>query len=478
MKRKNDNEIERNCIAAASIKSEKNGFWNKMKRTAEKIVSKLGRKKIYGICTAVFALSLLIVFNMNFSFAYNAFLGGVELGYVPDGDYVQMCMDSINGEFSRYVSGEDIVGGTVVYVPSVIRKDKFTAEDILKENIKSTSDVMVKAYAVVVDGAAYSAMDTESDAEAVLKEIADEYKTDGVSKTSFKENVMVVYEYVPASILLEPQLAKLRLQGYKTVYNTVCVDKRITAEELAVANNMELEYFKSLNPNVGDEIQAGDSVVIPKAEPVITVLSDETVTYSEEIPFEENVTEDANLYEGINRIVRQGENGTAEITERIERENGEIVSQTVMKSVITEKPVVQLRTVGTKYRPENVGTGDFIRPYSGTVSSRFGARSSGNHTGVDFCGNVGDSIVAADSGTVIFSGWSGGYGNIIKIDHNNGYVTYYAHCSELYANVGDVVQKGDVIAAVGSTGNSTGPHVHFEIRYGGDYLDPLGYVEE
>lgn len=475
MERKSDTDFKRNCIAVVPIAEKRKNIFGK---AVEKIIGKLGRKNVYGACAVGFAAGLIIIFNMYFSFAYNAFLGGTELGYVPNDEYVQMCMDNINNEFSCCVSGEDIVGGSVVYVPSIIRKGRFTDAETVEENIKSTSDVMVRAYAVEVDGTAYSALENESDAENVLGEIADEYKADGVGKVAFKENVRVVYEYVPASILLEPQLAKIRLKGYKTVYNTVSVDKVITAEELASANNMDLEYFKTVNPNVGDEVHPGDKVVIPEAKPIITVVSDETVTYSEEIPFDENVTEDDTLYEGINRIVRRGENGTAEITKRIERENGEIVSQTVMKSVVTEKPVSQLRTVGTKYRPDNVGTGDFIRPYSGTVSSRFGARSSGNHTGVDFCGSVGDSIVAADSGTVIFANWSGGYGNIVKIDHNNGYVTYYAHCSELYVKEGDVVQKGDVIAAVGNTGNSTGPHVHFEIRYGGDYLDPLGYVDE
>lgn len=477
MKYDKNANIQRNCIAVAPEKSEHKENLGKFKNVIKKLFNKIGRKNVYAISAVASVGALMFIFNMNFSFAYNAFFSGTELGYVPSAEYVQECIDNINSEFSRYVSGEDIIKGNVVCVPSIIRKGKFTDMETVAENIKSTSDVMVQAYAVEVDGTAYSALENKDDAESIISEIADEYKTNGVSEVSFKEEIKVVYEYVPASILLEPKLAKMRLEGYKTVYNTVSVDKKITSAEFASANNIELEYFKSLNPNVGDEIQSGDKVIIPASNPIITVISSETVTHLEEIPYEENVTEDAALYEGVNKIVRQGENGKAEVTELIERENGEIVRQTVMKSVVTEKPVVQLRTVGTKYRPKNVGTGDFIRPYGGSVSSRFGSRSSGTHTGVDFCGNLGDSIVASDCGTVVFSGWSGGYGNIIKIDHNNGYVTYYAHCSELYAKEGDVVQKGDVIATLGNTGNSTGPHVHFEIRYAGDCLDPLGYVE-
>jgi murein DD-endopeptidase MepM/ murein hydrolase activator NlpD len=97
------------------------------------------------------------------------------------------------------------------------------------------------------------------------------------------------------------------------------------------------------------------------------------------------------------------------------------------------------------------------------------------HTGVDLAAQTGTKIYAADSGTVIHSGWLGGYGYCVMVDHHNGYVSLYGHCSKLVVDVGDNVRRGDYIAQVGSTGASTGPHLHFEIRRSGTPIDPLQF---
>lgn len=108
-----------------------------------------------------------------------------------------------------------------------------------------------------------------------------------------------------------------------------------------------------------------------------------------------------------------------------------------------------------------------VKPVTGTITSRFGANESirdHTHMGMDIAAPNGTSIKAAADGTITYSGWMGGYGNLIIISHGNGIETYYGHCSKLYVSVGKEVKAGDVIAAVGSTGNSTGNHLHFEIR--------------
>ena len=120
-----------------------------------------------------------------------------------------------------------------------------------------------------------------------------------------------------------------------------------------------------------------------------------------------------------------------------------------------------------------------IRPVSGTISSRFGARSSirsSAHTGLDIATSRGTPISAAASGTVAFAGYKGSYGYLVVISHGNGVQTYYGHCSQLYVKAGDTVAQGSKIAAVGSTGNSTGPHLHFEVRVNGMAYNPQNYV--
>lgn len=126
----------------------------------------------------------------------------------------------------------------------------------------------------------------------------------------------------------------------------------------------------------------------------------------------------------------------------------------------------------------NLGV-SLIKPVSGIISSRFGVRSSvrsSSHTGLDIANSTGTPIVAAASGTVTFSGWKGSYGYLLVITHSNGVQTYYGHCSKLYVSAGAKVSQGQTIAAVGSTGNSTGPHLHFEIRVNGIAYNPQNYL--
>lgn len=157
-----------------------------------------------------------------------------------------------------------------------------------------------------------------------------------------------------------------------------------------------------------------------------------------------------------------------------------------------KKVVVAKNTSSTKYSATgsvntasktssakaNIGI-NLIRPVSGIITSRFGVGSSirrSSHTGLDIATSTGTPIVAAASGTVTFSGWKGSYGNMIVVSHGNGVQTYYGHCNKLYVSAGTSVTQGQTIATVGSTGNSTGPHLHLEVRVNGVAYNPQNYV--
>ncbi|WP_051542053.1 M23 family metallopeptidase [Clostridium lundense] len=113
----------------------------------------------------------------------------------------------------------------------------------------------------------------------------------------------------------------------------------------------------------------------------------------------------------------------------------------------------------------------------GTVSSGFGERWGRMHNGIDIAAPLGTPIHCVSSGKVIYSGWEDGYGNVIKIDNGNNMVTIYGHCSKLIAKKGSSVKKGEKIGEVGSTGRSTGPHVHFEVRKNGVPQNPEPYLK-
>ncbi len=122
-------------------------------------------------------------------------------------------------------------------------------------------------------------------------------------------------------------------------------------------------------------------------------------------------------------------------------------------------------------------------PYQGVITSGYGNRSnpftgSGGeaHGGLDFRGKIGDKVGVTAKGKVIFAGVQGGYGNLVQVQHGYGYSTYYGHLSKINVKVGDVVNAGDIIGLVGSTGRSTGPHLHYEVRLAGERQDPMQFL--
>lgn len=129
-----------------------------------------------------------------------------------------------------------------------------------------------------------------------------------------------------------------------------------------------------------------------------------------------------------------------------------------------------------------VSSGTMMWPISGEITSQFGWRTHpvfGNarfHSGLDIGADYGETVVAADGGVIVHADWLGGYGKTVIIDHGNGIQTLYGHNSELVVSEGQAISKGQMIARAGSTGYSTGPHVHFEVRQGGSPVDPNGYL--
>ena len=152
----------------------------------------------------------------------------------------------------------------------------------------------------------------------------------------------------------------------------------------------------------------------------------------------------------------------------VELDTTNIIGEEIECSNVIEEAEIEI---------SGVGTGSFKKPLDGIFTSGFGQRWGRLHGGIDLASEIGTPIMASDDGIVIFTGDCGTYGLLVKIDHKNGYITYYAHCSEIKSSVGDVVKKGDVIALVGNTGNSTGPHCHFEIRYDNVPQNPLEFID-
>ena len=153
--------------------------------------------------------------------------------------------------------------------------------------------------------------------------------------------------------------------------------------------------------------------------------------------------------------------------------------QTKVVQEIEEKEKQKKEEERIHSMPEINGVKLAFTPVAGTLTSRYGVSSrirSSNHTGLDIATATGTPIKVVADGTITHASYQGSYGNLVKVNHGNGLETWYAHTSKMYVSVGQKVKAGDTIAAVGSTGNSTGSHLHLEIRINGQHVNPQNYL--
>lgn len=259
------------------------------------------------------------------------------------------------------------------------------------------------------------------------------------------------------------------------------------------ANKVEVK------PYTGSQTPESVESLMEYSQYMYSIKMETDWVYEEEIPFETETTTDDSLPSDYEEITQEGVNGVKEYTLRLCFINGEQTDATVTKEKVISEPISEKKTIGTaepvkedSKTDENVegektssgsgsSTGSFMWPVPHTtnITSYMEWRWGRMHNGIDIAGgdDYGQPFVASDGGTVIWAGDDGGgYGNYVMIDHGNGYVTVYGHASELCCSTGDYVSQGQTIGYIGSTGNSTGPHLHFEVRLNGEYMDPTGYV--
>ena len=217
-------------------------------------------------------------------------------------------------------------------------------------------------------------------------------------------------------------------------------------------------------------------IKVEEAVPKLSVRSVQTLSLDEAIPYEVEKIKDDSIYEGRTKVAQEGKEGTARVLAKVTKVNGTMVEKLVLESETVSEPVSRIEKIGTKKRPPTTGSGVFITPSYGTLSSRYGGRWGRKHEGIDVAGAYNSPIKASDGGIVTYSGWMSGYGNYVVINHENGYETAYGHCASLLVKVGDRVAKGDIIAKMGNTGRSTGTHLHFEVKKNGQHVDPLKYI--
>lgn len=254
------------------------------------------------------------------------------------------------------------------------------------------------------------------------------------------------------------------------------VNGEYPSEAFTDANGVSKLLGKESTYSISDKVVAYNGDVLPVKLSVRSVT-----TFSETVllEYETKTVYTDSMRDGATKVVTKGYNGEGTETYQIVAIDGvESVRETLSVDV-TVAPTNEIVRVGTQSDGKSVASlGTFVKPFDGVVTSYTGPRWGRTHNGIDIAGNDcnGKPAVAACDGVVVRADWYNGYGNCVIIDHGNGVQTLYAHLSKITVNVGDVLSAGDEVGKIGSTGNSTGPHLHFEVHVDGEIVNPLIFV--
>ncbi|MFR6257458.1 MAG: peptidoglycan DD-metalloendopeptidase family protein [Anaerovoracaceae bacterium] len=437
-----------------------------------------------------FAAAIMIVVGtagvFNYCTAYEYSYNGQTLGMVKSKDDVLKITDLVQGALTEeknmdiVIDAKDDITFDRVLALGDAKIDN--SEEVLKR-LTYMGDLNVKAYGIYVNGKKAGSVQDKETAAKVMQDIKDKYA--GVQEGSKIEEAVFIekVDVREANTDLEDLRSEeemvdiLCTSGEKeTLHKVVAGD---TLNSIAKLYSMTEEEILDDNKNIDSKkLEVGSTIVIKQNAPILTVKITELVTYDKVIEHEVEKQNDSNIYEGYTETKQNGEDGLSEITSRVVTVNGEPIEEDNLVTTVKKEPVKEVVMVGTKERPPTVGSGKYIWPLKVNFrqTTGFESRWGDFHNAVDLACNSGSEIYAADGGTVIQAGYMGSYGNVIFIDHQNGQETRYAHCSKLLVKKGDKVFQGQVIAKVGSTGRSTGPHLHFEVRINGTPKNPLNYL--
>lgn len=283
------------------------------------------------------------------------------------------------------------------------------------------------------------------------------------TQLGYVQNKEALEEQVKTSILQETKknVDNIEIQT-KPEYQLTFVDRTVASTEEEIASTVKQDtevtykyYELALNHETVDAVNT-----LEEAEILVGKIKEENKEI-QELSIVEKYTQKVEEVQTTNIEVAKDE-VQVKITEKIEEQE---------KQKEEEERINRM--------PEVNGIKLACTPISGTITSRYGVSSrirSSNHTGLDIAASTGTPIKAVAAGTVTQASYQGSYGKLVKINHGNGVETWYAHTSKMYVSVGDQIEAGEVIAAVGSTGNSTGPHLHLEVRINGEHVNPQNYL--
>ncbi|MFF5996392.1 M23 family metallopeptidase [Lysinibacillus sp. KU-BSD001] len=480
--------------------------------------AKSGQKSFLERCKAngvkivvVAALLSTVTFNLGFAKEdqkekfdkiYHIYNGDAYIGAVSNKETIDALITQKKQEAStRYEELSIDAGSNITIMPEQVFTANVNEAETIEKLVNSIA-IEADAYALLVNGERVAYLKDASEYEQAMNLLKLQYisqqeldalnnhnVTEPVALTEDNQTRVVELSLVedvtgeaakvnPADIITPEQAVELLQSGAleKEVYE---VQQGDVLGSIAKKHGLKLKELLALNPEVSETelLKIGQPLNVTVAKPFVTVKVVMEKFKVEAIEFQKIKEEDSTMPKGESKVKQEGKAGQKEVLYTITSENGVRTDKQVTNEVVVAEPVNTIEVIGTKVIPSR-GTGSFAWPtVGGYISSHMGERWGAYHRGIDIARPSNYTIKATDNGVVTFTGWDGTYGNKIVINHNNGYETVYAHLSSIDVSVGQVVEQGSKIGVMGSTGNSTGTHLHFEVQQNGALINPLSVLK-
>ncbi len=376
----------------------------------------------------------------------------------------------------------------------VVKRNKINnAYEICDRIIEKSDEKITNACGIYIDGNFVCAVKNETDALSVFDSVLSEHETDDSNAVvSFVEDIDYVQGLYPDNerIVKDALYLQTKLKSNRSEAKYYTVQEGDTISQIAEKYDIASADIFWLNPELTEQIYIGQTLLIQKEQKFIQIQTTKTVVEEVEVPYETIKINTDTLYVGDTRVVTKGQKGLDQVTKLVTYIDGEEVSTKEVSRVVVKESVSEKIHVGTKKNssiPGNITSygGRFVWPTIGAyqISSDYGYRNFGDgwHGGIDIVrpgGSTGCTVVAAESGTVVFSGWKNSAGYTVIIDHGDGLKTHYYHMKQgsLKVSTGQKVKQGQAIGQIGASGYVTGAHLHFEVKVNGKDVNPKPYL--
>ena len=439
------------------------------------------------------AVAVLITFACTFSLStsYAVVIDGKTMGQISSATALNQAMAAAK-EKAQQESGMEIASSYNT-VETKINHSLF-ASKMDNQELAALLDEKVEwlapgASLSVNNGEYQFAVATEEEGQKVLDQLKEEATAnlgDAVVKSvDFQEEVSLEAGNVKVSEIQSSNEILDEIKAGKEEVKTHVVEEGESFWMIANNNDLSVDELQKLNSDiVPEKLQIGQEISLTKLEPLVSVVVTKEVTVEETIAHSTEYKDTSKLLKGESKVVTKGSDGKKKVTYEVKEANGATLEKEVVKEVVVAEPVTEVVNKGTgsiqissrSASSYSGGNGTLSWPLSNNkITSPYGTRSRGFHSGIDLVAKTGTPVYASAGGKVVLSSWYYGYGNCIVVDHGNGLKTRYAHLSGFNVKVGDTVSRGQQIGRSGNTGNSTGPHLHFEVIVNGSTKNPVNY---